>query len=115
MRAVRRILPCCGRQASHVMLHFFISLMVGQPCRLAPEHPFPAAVDDSYAALQWMAANLKSLGATSGKLAIGGDSAGLPCHYTASPAHACLLAPMDVAGSLHQAVIGSKASPSTCL
>ena len=93
------------------MIHFFIPLMIEQPCRLAPEHPFPAAVDDSYAALQWVADHLESLGATSGKLAIGGDSAGLHCHDTASRAHACLLAPRDVAGSLQEAVIGSKASP----
>lgn len=44
--------------------------------RLAPEHPFPAAVDDCYAAAKWAADNLESLGATSGKLAVGGDSAG---------------------------------------
>ncbi len=40
--------------------------------RLAPEHPFPAPVDDSYAALEWVAANLAG-----GKpLVVAGDSAG---------------------------------------
>lgn len=42
--------------------------------RLAPEAPFPAAVDDSYATLEWVAANTAELGG--GKLAVVGDSAG---------------------------------------
>ncbi len=44
--------------------------------RLAPEHPFPAAVDDTLAALRWLAAEASSLGLEGGKLAVGGDSAG---------------------------------------
>lgn len=42
--------------------------------RLAPEAPFPAAVDDSYAALEWVATIAAELGG--GKLAVVGDSAG---------------------------------------
>jgi acetyl esterase len=43
---------------------------------MGPEHKFPAAVDDSFAALQWLAANAASLGADPERLGIHGDSAG---------------------------------------
>ena len=44
--------------------------------RLAPEHPFPAALDDALAATQWASSHAGELGCAAGKLAIGGDSAG---------------------------------------
>jgi len=44
--------------------------------RLAPEHPYPAAVDDSIAAFAWAAAHADELGADPTRLAVAGDSAG---------------------------------------
>lgn len=44
--------------------------------RLAPEHAWPAQLEDAKAAARWVAANGRKLGARRGKLLIGGDSAG---------------------------------------
>lgn len=44
--------------------------------RLAPEHRFPAAVDDAWAALAWLHDHAQSLGLDGSRLAVGGDSAG---------------------------------------
>lgn len=44
--------------------------------RLAPDHPYPAAIEDSYAALKWVQAHACSLGMDSDRIAVGGESAG---------------------------------------
>jgi acetyl esterase len=44
--------------------------------RLAPEHRFPCAVDDSWAALRWLGRHASTLGLDAKRLAVAGDSAG---------------------------------------
>ncbi|MCX4984815.1 alpha/beta hydrolase [Streptomyces sp. NBC_00572] len=44
--------------------------------RLAPEHPFPAAVDDAYAVLTWAAGHAAELGLDPERIAVGGHSSG---------------------------------------
>ncbi|NEV77959.1 alpha/beta hydrolase [Rhodopseudomonas sp. BR0C11] len=51
-------------------------LVISVDYRLAPEHKFPAAVNDAIAATRWIADNAKKLGIDPEQLSVGGDSAG---------------------------------------
>jgi acetyl esterase/lipase len=51
-------------------------IVVSVGYRLAPEHPYPAPLEDCYAALKWLAAHAGSLGVDRNRISLGGASAG---------------------------------------
>ena len=63
--------PTCEQLAAKVP-----AVVVSVGYRLAPEHRYPAAVEDATAATAWAHAHAVELGADPGRLAVGGDSAG---------------------------------------
>ena len=72
-------IPCCWLSLSAACL------VVSVDYRLAPEHPFPAPVDDAWAVTRWVVDHATELDGDPARVAVGGDSAGgnlaaIVCH-----------------------------------
>jgi acetyl esterase/lipase len=57
-------------------VHAAECIVVSVDYRLAPENPYPAPLEDCYAALKWMASSASELGIDGSRIAVGGASAG---------------------------------------
>ena len=68
-------IACYDSVCSRLALHSG-AMVLSLEYRLAPEHPFPAAVEDAYGALCWLSAQAGSLGGDPSRIALAGDSAG---------------------------------------
>ncbi|AFM16773.1 esterase/lipase [Mycolicibacterium chubuense NBB4] len=80
--------------------------------RLAPEDPFPAALDDAAAVLDWAAQSSAELGIDAGALAVAGSSAGGALAARLAARAAAGAAPPVVFQMLHQPVLDDRPTPS---
>jgi acetyl esterase/lipase len=80
--------------------------------RLAPEHPYPAALEDAAAALAWAAATAADLGIDTNRLAVAGSSAGAGLAAGLAQRAADGSSPAVVFQLLHQPVLDDRPTPS---
>jgi len=78
--------------------------------RLAPEHPYPAALDDAIAVLRWVAAHATELGVDAARLGVAGSSAGAT--LAACLAHGAVEGSLPPVVFLHQPVLDDRATAS---
>jgi len=80
--------------------------------RLAPEYPYPAALDDAIAVLRWVAAHAAELGVDPARLAVGGSSAGATLAACLAHGVADGSLPAVAFQLLHQPVLDDRETPS---
>ncbi len=80
--------------------------------RLAPEFPYPAALDDAAAALEWVVAHADALGVDRARVAVAGSSAGAALAAGLAQRAADGSAPPVVFQLLHQPVLDDRITPS---
>lgn len=80
--------------------------------RLAPEHPYPAGLDDVLAVLSWLTDEFSTLGLDASRLAVAGSSAGAALAATVARLSAAGLAPPVTFQLLHQPVLDDRPTPS---
>ena len=68
-------LDMCDRQC-RTLANDAGCVVISADYRLAPEHPFPAAADDAFAATTYIASHAKEFGVDPARIGVGGDSAG---------------------------------------
>jgi acetyl esterase/lipase len=89
-----------------------ICTVISVDYRLAPEHPYPAALDDAAAMLAWVADNGANLGVDTKRLAVAGSSAGAAIAALLAQRAASGSAPPIVFQLLHQPVLDDRPTPS---